>query len=114
MIKLTQRLHDSLAVVCPIDGVAILNVVTRQVRVDYQASATAEQRTAAQAVVAGFDWSDDAQKSSDAKARAMTIADDPTVQYILGQINKAAAGYAVPTKESIASDLELRVAVTAK
>lgn len=104
-IKLNSRLNDSIAAVCPIDGVALLDLGKHQVRVDYKADATAEQREAAQLVLEAFDWSDDAQKIFDAQIVANRWAADPLVQYILAQIKVAVPSYEIPTKESIGNKI---------
>lgn len=111
MVNLLNRLHQSILAVCPIDGVAILDVVKHQIRVDYQAVATPEQRAAAQTVIDGFDWSDGAQKAFDDQARADAISKDPALQYALGQIKEASPNYEVPTKESISDALKESVAL---
>lgn len=63
-----SALHAAIAAVCPIDGVAILNPVTHVVRIDFQPAATAPQRTAANNVVAAFDWTAGTQATRDAQA----------------------------------------------
>lgn len=55
-----NALRDAIGAVAPVDGVA-LSGPGDFVRIDFQAQATAQQRTDANAVVAGFDWSDAAQ-----------------------------------------------------
>lgn len=47
------RLTETIAAVCPIHGVS----GTTNTRIDYRDEATTEQRTAAQAALAAFDWS---------------------------------------------------------
>lgn len=108
---IAKRLHRFVAAVCPIDGIAILDSELHQARVDYQAVATAEQIAAAQEVVNGFDWSDDAQRRWDAQTRAGAFAKDPMVQYLLGQIKEAVPGYAIPEKDSIATSPALLDAI---
>lgn len=60
------RLHSLVAAVCPIDGVSFpgWNRVDAgvPVRIDFRPEATAQQRTAAQAVVDSFDRSEQAQQ----------------------------------------------------
>lgn len=48
-------LHDAIAAVCPIVGLSNVNGV---VSIDFDATATTPQKSAAQAVVAGFDLRD--------------------------------------------------------
>ncbi|MCA8935557.1 MAG: hypothetical protein KDB68_05075 [Planctomycetes bacterium] len=48
-------LHDALAQVCPIDGIA-LNEQGQVVRVDWRSEATPEQREIAQRVIDEWDW----------------------------------------------------------
>lgn len=54
-------LHDAIKAVCPIDG------VSSDGRIDFQPTATQQQRAAARAIVDGWDWNaptpDDADKS---------------------------------------------------
>ena len=52
-----QSLHEQVAAVAPIHG------VSRSGRIDFLPDASAEQRTAAQAVVDAFDWSDAAERA---------------------------------------------------
>lgn len=49
-----ERLHSTIAAVCPIHGVS---GVQGNVRIDYKAEATSQQQTAAQTALAAFDWS---------------------------------------------------------
>jgi hypothetical protein len=61
---LITRLHAAISAVCPIDGLAVQPTGDPPVvRIDYAGSATADQRTAALAALAGFDWSDAAQSA---------------------------------------------------
>lgn len=53
-----SRLTVSIQAVCPIDGV---RGSPGAIHIDFTTDATDEQRIAAQAVVDGFDWSDEAQ-----------------------------------------------------
>jgi hypothetical protein len=56
------RLHESIAAVCPIDGVSVGKPGDAStVRIDFRQDATFEQRAAGEAVVKAFDWSDEAQ-----------------------------------------------------
>ena len=50
MKEITYRLHTRIALVAPIDGVCL-----GQLRIDFQPSATPEQRAAAQAILDAFD-----------------------------------------------------------
>ncbi len=52
-----ERLTEAIAAVAPVVGVS----GTVGTRIDYAAEATAEQRAAAEAALAAFDWSDAAQ-----------------------------------------------------
>lgn len=52
-----ERLHYEIALVCPIDGVGGSQ---GSIVIHYTSAATTEQRAAAQAVVAAFDWSEQA------------------------------------------------------
>lgn len=63
MTKLAN-LTNAVIAVCPIDGIALLDPVAHTVRIDFKVAATAPQRTAANGVVAGFDWSDAAELSA--------------------------------------------------
>ncbi len=65
-LNVANRLSVTLAAVCPILGVSIGtpgNVAT--VRIDFDPTATAAQRTAAQSALTSFDWSDAAQSAFD-------------------------------------------------
>jgi hypothetical protein len=54
-------LESAIRSVCPIDGLALLDPGLHTVRIDFTATATAQQRSDAQAVVSGFDWTPAAQ-----------------------------------------------------
>lgn len=56
--RLLQLDADIRAAGIPIDGVALLDPASAPptVRIDFQASATQAQRTQAQSIVSGFDW----------------------------------------------------------
>jgi len=57
-----SRIHAAVSAACPIVGVSVGTPGdSATVRVDYAPGSTAEQRDAADAVVAAFDWSDAAQ-----------------------------------------------------
>lgn len=60
--SITVRLHEAIASVCPIEGVSIAALVPGHTRpeasIQYAATATAQQRQAAEALLAAFDWSD--------------------------------------------------------
>lgn len=102
--QINARLHNSILEVCPIDGVAILDGAAHKIRVDYREDATPEQRSAAQSVIAAFDWSDEAQELFDIQIKACALAVDPILQYALGQIKKACPNYVIPDKKAIATD----------
>jgi hypothetical protein len=54
------RLNAAIAAVCPIDGVSVGTIGDpATVRIDYRPEATTEQRAAAQAALAAFDWNRD-------------------------------------------------------
>lgn len=75
-----QFLSDALSAVCPIDGLAILSLDPPMVRIDARPDATAEQIVAANAVVDGWDWSDEAEAAREAaavKAAAVEHINDP-------------------------------------
>lgn len=56
MPYLAERLAQKIALVCPIDGVSIKDPTDKTTwRIDFRTAATADQRTAAHAVVAAFD-----------------------------------------------------------
>ncbi len=76
-------LSNAIRAVCPIDGVSLLDPVAHTVRIDFKASATAPQQTAANAIVAAFDWSPSAQTTRDAqlaKAQATAGVDNGALQ----------------------------------
>lgn len=61
--RLIDRLHTEIEEVCPIEGVSVSrNVEPPLVRIDFLPGATQNQKDAAAAVVAAFDWSDEAQE----------------------------------------------------
>lgn len=65
-LRTSIRLQAILAALAPIDGVSIKTLGdAATVRIDFQAAATAPQRSAAQAALAAFDWSDAAQSAWD-------------------------------------------------
>lgn len=58
---IVERLHETIAAVAPIRGVSVPVIgQSNSVVIDFLPEATAEQRTAAQAVLASFDWSAEA------------------------------------------------------
>lgn len=63
-----ERLHATIAAVCPIHGVSGSQ---GSIRIDYDPSATAPQQTSAQAALAAFDWS---QTAHDAWTQQQTLA----------------------------------------
>lgn len=74
------RLHQTLAAVAPIVGVS---GVQGNIRIDFAESATQPQRTAAQAALAAFDWSQaahDAWLVSQARINAKTWALGPELE----------------------------------
>lgn len=63
----TMRLTKLIAAVCPIDGVSVgRHWVPSTVEIQFTPSATDQQKAAAQAVVAAFDPSDEAQSAWEA------------------------------------------------
>lgn len=87
---MTIRLHVTIAAVCPIDGVSILAPGTATI--SYAASATPEQRAAADAALAAFDWSQAAQDAwqlAQNVAAATVILDASTDPY--GLLHRAEA-----------------------
>ena len=82
----TARLHESVAAVCPIDGVSVGKPGDPStVRIDFRPEATPERRAAAEAAVKAFDWSDAAQAQWEADrnvpaAAALLQSADPVAQ----------------------------------
>lgn len=75
-----ERLTEAIAAVAPVVGVS----GTVDTRIDYAAEATAEQRAAAEAALAAFDWSDTAQAAWERQKRrdaavALLNSSDPTM-----------------------------------
>ena len=66
-----ERLTETIAAVCPIHGVS----GTTNTRIDYRDEATAEQRTAARAALAAFDWSDAAHDAWEFAQRKQSSID---------------------------------------
>lgn len=50
-------IKDALSEVCPIDSITIIDDAARSVVIGYAKTATAQQRAAADAKLAAFDWS---------------------------------------------------------
>lgn len=71
--NVSQRLNDAVAAVCPILGVAILDLAAHATRIDFDPSATVQQQTAANNAVASFDWSAGAQSVYDAQQQAKQL-----------------------------------------
>ncbi|MGL6095048.1 MAG: hypothetical protein ACRC7O_04510 [Fimbriiglobus sp.] len=95
-----ERLHDAVSAVCPVDGVSVGTGDPPPVRVDFAAGATPDQRAAAAAAVAGFDWAVAAESAWQARravADALSatfggmaptaISDRVTARYVLTLIN---------------------------
>lgn len=78
---LNQRLHSAIAAVCPIDGVAIVDAKTQTAELGFLKSATPQEISAAEAALAGFDWSDAATaeflaaQAKDAASKAIDAGD---------------------------------------
>ncbi len=75
-----ERLTEAIAAVAPVVGVS----GTVGTRIDYAAEATAEQRAAAEAALAAFDWSDAAQAAWERGKRreaavSLLNSSDPTM-----------------------------------
>ncbi len=88
-MSLAESLTSAIKAVCPIEGISVARRDDRSTwRIDFAATATAEQRAAAAAVVAGFDLnavqlqdsqaqqrrSTDTQELSDARVDAAVLA----------------------------------------
>lgn len=119
------RLEETIAAVCPIHGVS----GTANTRIDYRDEATTEQRAAAQAALAAFDWSQAAHDAwilakrkaaataainasmdeSIVVARAVTLATLDEINALRAWITAFKA--AVAASSSLA-DLKTRVAAT--
>ena len=66
-IQLNAVLDNQINAVCPINGVAIGDAISKSTwRIDFKPEATAQQRSDAQAVVAAFDVALEEQKLKDA------------------------------------------------
>lgn len=77
-----ERLTAAIAAVCPIHGIQGGTQATAEI--DYKAEATTEQRAAAEAALAAFDWSDAAQSAWERQKRrdaavALLNSSDPTM-----------------------------------
>lgn len=58
-LNTSARLNKTISALAPIDGVSVgTSGDSATCRIDFQAVATAPQRTAAQSALAAFDWSD--------------------------------------------------------
>lgn len=86
-VQVTNRLAEAVRAVCPVDGLSVGTVGdSGTVRLDFRADATAEEREAGAAVVAGFDWSEQAHQiwavgrmRGDAGTAALTDSGGPSV-----------------------------------
>ncbi len=101
------RLHSILSAVCPIVGVSPGSDPPATVRIDYHENATTEQRAAAQAALAAFDWSDAAhavwlvgQRRQEAGTAAATAGDGTSVA------NRAAESVGATRDNNLAETLK--------
>ena len=91
------RLTETIAAVCPIHGVS----GTTNTRIDYRDEATTEQRTAAQAALAAFDWSQAAHDAWEFSQRkqssigvlatskdSLIVALRGVIEALVGELNK--------------------------
>lgn len=86
--KTIFRLHEAVAAVCPIDGVALPK--GKPVRVDHKPEASIAQRAAAQAVVAGFNWTDPPNQDV-AAIDAFALLANPSQPQIVAQVKRLGA-----------------------
>jgi hypothetical protein len=87
----TTRLHEEVEAVCPIIGVVVpTEGNSATVTIQFAASATGAQKTAAQNVVNTFDWSDAAQATwTNTKQRSGAITKYTTDADALGKLYRA-------------------------
>lgn len=80
-ITVAARLDAAVKAACPILGVSVgTQGDSSSVRINFDPSATTQQRTDAQAAVDAFDWSDPAQVSYEnlqSRTQAVTLLSDP-------------------------------------
>ena len=81
------RLTEQVAAICPIHGISGGTQATAAI--DYKAEATTEQRAAAEAALAAFDWSDAAQSAWERQKRrdaavSLLNSSDPTMVALRG------------------------------
>lgn len=128
-------LHNAIAAVCPIDSVCILNLATRAVRIDFQAAATGPQRTAANNVLASFDWTAATQATREAQAAkvgATAGIDAGQLQtgtidqrliralalVVLDEVNLIRANFAIPmtsrTSTQLVNAIKAKIALTSE
>lgn len=92
----TDRLDISVQAVCPIHGVSVSRATNPPtVRIDFKTEATAPQRSAAQAVVDSFDWSQSAHDAWEGlQARTPASATVDGTDYV-GKLIRALASILV-------------------
>lgn len=101
MSNITKRLSDAITAVCPIDGLSILDQNTKSIKVQYKVGVTLEQQSAAQQVIANFDWTAAGDQDYEVKLKVNFILTDIFIQFILSEIQKAVPGYTLPTEDDI-------------
>lgn len=74
-MSLTARIQATLDAVCPTNGFQFDEDAQTITTLAYTADATLEQRTAARAAAAAFDWSDQAQAAWETSQTRVTLAD---------------------------------------
>jgi len=79
-----ERLHASIAAVCPIDGVAGSQ---GNVRIDYRPEATAQQQADAQSALAAFDWSQAAQDQWERRSKERKVGNVKAVRLGVDRVN---------------------------
>ncbi len=89
-VLVVTRLQATIAALAPIDGLSVPTFGnSATVRIDFKASATGPQRTAAQNALTAFDWSDAAQAAYDA---AQLDAREPNRSPLLAAAQNALDG----------------------
>lgn len=68
-----DALQAAIVAVCPINGFAVTDPIAHTVRIDFAASATGPQQTAAQSAVAAFDWTDATAQTRINQATGATV-----------------------------------------
>lgn len=71
-------LHNAIAAVCPIIGISVGTMGdSASVRIDYAGNATEQERAAAQAVLAAFNWNSPDPRAAKLAEIEATLADTP-------------------------------------